>query len=132
MPTVRLLDCAIALTSSATASSSASAAVTRLTSPHSSAVGASMGCPVSSISSARLRPIARDSGTIGVEQNRPILTPGVAKRGPPAGAGATPAGANELAAAGGRRTVHLGDHRLGQPVDALHQFRADVEQPLVE
>ena len=29
---------------------------------------------------ARLRGILRDSATIGVEQNRPILTPGVAKR----------------------------------------------------
>ena len=35
---------------------------------------------MSSISSARLRPIARESGTIGVEQKRPIFTPGVAKR----------------------------------------------------
>ncbi len=36
--------------------------------------------PVSSISIAALRPTARDSATIGVEQNRPRLTPGVAKR----------------------------------------------------
>ncbi len=42
-------------------------------------MAAEIGSPVSSISSARLRPIARDSGTIGVEQNSPILTPGVAK-----------------------------------------------------
>src|ERR1700686_1133968 len=34
--------------------------------------------PVSSISIAALREILRDSATIGVEQNRPILTPGVA------------------------------------------------------
>src|SRR5579859_2928824 len=34
--------------------------------------------PVSSISIAALRGILRDSATIGVEQNRPILTPGVA------------------------------------------------------
>ena len=32
------------------------------------------------MSIARLRPIARESGTIGVEQNRPIFTPGVANR----------------------------------------------------
>jgi hypothetical protein len=53
-----------------------------LISPHSHAVVASIGSPVSSSSSARLRPTARESGTIGVEQNRPILTPGVAKRVP--------------------------------------------------
>ena len=35
---------------------------------------------MSSSSSARLRPTARESGTIGVEQKRPIFTPGVAKR----------------------------------------------------
>ena len=35
---------------------------------------------VSSISIAALRPTARDSATIGVEQNRPMLTPGVANR----------------------------------------------------
>jgi len=34
--------------------------------------------PVSSISIAALRGTLRDSATIGVEQNRPILTPGVA------------------------------------------------------
>ena len=34
--------------------------------------------PVSSISIACLRDTLRDSATIGVEQNRPILTPGVA------------------------------------------------------
>jgi hypothetical protein len=36
--------------------------------------------PVSSISIAALRPTLRDSATIGVEQNSPIFTPGVAKR----------------------------------------------------
>ncbi len=43
------------------------------------AVGAVMGSPVSSICSARLRPTARVSGTMGVEQKSPIFTPGVAK-----------------------------------------------------
>ena len=47
-------------------------------SPHSAAVCASIGCPESSISIARLRPIARDNATIGVEQKSPIFTPGVA------------------------------------------------------
>ena len=37
------------------------------------------GSPVSSICSARLRPTARVSATIGVVQNSPIFTPGVAK-----------------------------------------------------
>ena len=53
---------------------------TRFTSPHSAAVAASIISPVNSISSTRLRPIVRLIGTIGVEQNRPMLTPGVAKR----------------------------------------------------
>ena len=51
---------------------------TRLTNPHSAAVSALIGFPVSSISRARFRPIARVSATIGVEQNSPIFTPGVA------------------------------------------------------
>ena len=44
------------------------------------AVLASINLPVSSISIAALRPTARVSATIGVEQKRPILTPGVANR----------------------------------------------------
>src|SRR5207248_776123 len=78
--TVSGLERAIFSTSSATASSSASAGTTRFTRPHSNAVDAEIISPVRSISSARLRPIARVSGTIGVEQKRPIFTPGVAKR----------------------------------------------------
>ena len=46
------------------------------------AVAAETSSPVSSISRARLRPIARVSGTIGVEQKSPIFTPGVPKRAP--------------------------------------------------
>ena len=38
-----------------------------------------MTSPVSSICSARLRPIARLTATMGVEQNSPIRTPGVPK-----------------------------------------------------
>ena len=41
---------------------------------------ASISSPVSSISIAALRPTARDSATMGVEQNSPMFTPGVAKR----------------------------------------------------
>src|SRR5580698_9518386 len=40
---------------------------------------AETGSPVSSISIACLRGTLRDSATIGVEQNSPISTPGVAK-----------------------------------------------------
>jgi len=43
------------------------------------AVAAEIGSPVSSISIACLRGTLRDSATIGVEQNNPISTPGVAK-----------------------------------------------------
>ena len=43
------------------------------------AVAAEIGSPVSSISIACLRGTLRDSATIGVEQNSPISTPGVAK-----------------------------------------------------
>jgi hypothetical protein len=56
-----------------------SCATTRFTMPHSAAVAASTTRPVSSISIARFRPTARVSATIGVEQNKPIFTPGVAK-----------------------------------------------------
>src|SRR3984893_14103524 len=40
---------------------------------------AEMGSPVNSIAIPCLRGILRDSATIGVEQNRPMSTPGVAK-----------------------------------------------------
>src|SRR5215471_10168470 len=43
------------------------------------AVSAGIGSPVDSISIACLRGTLRDSATIGVEQNRPMSTPGVAK-----------------------------------------------------
>src|ERR1700746_3163676 len=42
------------------------------------ASSAAINSPVSSISMACLRDTLRDSATMGVEQNRPILTPGVA------------------------------------------------------
>src|SRR5438067_2047820 len=45
-----------------------------------SAACAEIASPVSSISSALRDPTARLSATIGVEQKRPIFTPGVAKR----------------------------------------------------
>ena len=52
----------------------------RFTIPNRTASSAETISPVSSISIAALRPTARVSATIGVEQNRPIFTPGVAKR----------------------------------------------------
>src|SRR5262245_25099421 len=52
---------------------------TRLTSPYRAAACADSISPRSSISIACLRGTLRDSATIGVEQNNPILTPGVAK-----------------------------------------------------
>ena len=61
------------------ASRSVPAGTTRLISPISRAVAAGTGSPVSSISIACLRGTLRDSATIGVEQNRPMSTPGVAK-----------------------------------------------------
>ena len=102
-------------------------ATTRFTRPHSSGCGGVDRSPVSSISSARLRPIARDSGTIGVEQNSPILTPG---RREPRGVGRhrEVRRGDQLAAGRGRDPAHLGDHRLREPVDRLHQVGAGVEQ----
>ena len=65
--------------SAATSASSASAGTTRLTSPQATAVVASTGSPVSSISIARLRPTLRTTPTAGVEQKTPMFTPGSAK-----------------------------------------------------
>ena len=56
----------------------APAGTTRLTSPYSAASRADSISPSSSISMARLRGTLRDSATMGVEQKRPMLTPGVA------------------------------------------------------
>src|SRR3954453_2845979 len=47
-------------------------------SPISYALAAEIDSPVSSISIACLRGTLRESATIGVEQNRPMSTPGVA------------------------------------------------------
>ena len=71
---------AICPASAATAPSSSASATTRLTSPSSRARSALTISPVSNISIAALRLTARVSATIGVEQNRPIFTPGVANR----------------------------------------------------
>ena len=63
-----------------TASVSRAAGTTRLTRPKRNASSAPNTSPVSNISMACLEERLRDSATIGVEQNRPILTPGVQKR----------------------------------------------------
>jgi len=94
-------------------------------------VSAAIDCPVSSISSARLRPIARESGTIGVEQNRPIFTPGVAKRCTIGGHHQIARG-DKLTAGRRRHPFDLCDDRLWHTVDGLHELGADIEQALVE
>ena len=87
--------------------------------------------PVSSISIACLFGTARDSATMGVEQKRPIFTPGVAKRASSA-AIAEIAGGDKLAAGGGSDAMHLGDHRLGQGHDGLHQLAAAMEDRVID
>src|SRR5262249_34286865 len=68
------------LRANASASSrSVPGATTRLMRPMRCASSAPTRSPVKSISMACLRATLRESATIGVEQNRPILTPGVAK-----------------------------------------------------
>ena len=85
--------------------------------------------PVSSISIACLRGTLRDSATIGVEQNSPMLTPGVAN------AAALRrdreiAACDQLAAGRARRPLHAGDHRLRQMHDRLHHRGAGIHQLL--
>jgi hypothetical protein len=82
------------------------------------------------MSSARLRPIARESGTIGVEQNSPIFTPGVANRAVSAATARSHAATSWQPAALAMPPIR--DHRLRELVDQLHQLRAELEQPLEE
>ena len=79
--------------------------------------------PVSSISIAALRGTLRDSATIGVEQNRPMSTPGVANLAADGGDRQI-AGRHQLAAGGGGGALHRGDHRLRQVDDLLHHGAA--------
>ena len=85
--------------------------------------------PVSSISIACLRETLRDSATIGVEQNSPMSTPGVAKPASARGDGEI-AARDELAAGRGRDALHRRDHRLGQGDDPLHHGAAGVHDLL--
>ena len=76
---------------------------------------------------ARFGPMARVSGTIGVEQNSPMRTPGVAKRAP-VSAMARSQLATSWQPGGGGDAVHLGDDRLRDRLHGGHQRRARVEQ----
>ena len=80
---------------------------------------------MSSISIACLRGTLRDSATIGVEQNRPISTPG---RGEARGFGGDReiAACHQLAAGGGGDALDRGDHRLRQMHDGLHHRAAGI------
>ena len=60
--------------------SSSAAGTTSLTRPKRNAVAASIKSPESNICMACFCATLRDSATIGVEQNSPMFTPGVAKR----------------------------------------------------
>ena len=117
--------------SASTAASSSAAGTTRLTRPHSSAVDASIISPVNSISSARLRPTARSTGTIGVEQNSPMLTPGVANRAS-SDATARSQAATSWQPGRGRDAVHPRDDGLRDLVQPGHDPHARREQLLVE
>ena len=104
-------------------SSAPPAATTRLTSPKRRASSAPTISPRSSISIACLRDRLRDNATIGVEQNRPICTPGVQNSRFRAGDREV-AARHELAAGRRRDALDRGDDRLRQAHDRLHHRRA--------
>ena len=85
--------------------------------------------PVSSISMACLGATLRDSATIGVEQNRPMWTPGVANFAVLRGDGEI-AARDQLAARRGGGALDRGDHRLRHAMDALHHGAAAVHEVL--
>jgi hypothetical protein len=66
----------------------------------------------------------RDSATIGVEQNSPMSTPGVAKLA--ASGDREIAARDQLAAGGGRYALHGGDHGFRQMHDRLHHRAAGI------
>ena len=80
---------------------------------------------------ACLRETLRDSATIGVEQNSPILTPGRAEGGL-RGSHRQIAAGDQLQAGGGGQSVDFGDHRPGMVDDRLHQRRAGAHRLLEE
>jgi len=65
----------------------------------------------------------RLTATIGVEQNSPILTPGVANRAPSAAIARSHVATSWQPA----DALDGGDHRLRDALDRLHHPRADVE-----
>ena len=87
--------------------------------------------PVKSISKALFRPTALDKGTAGVEQNSPILTPGVPKEAPSSATTRSQAATNWQPRGCGY-ALHLGDYRLGDVVDQVHQADALFENVPVE
>ena len=76
--------------------------------------------PSSNISMAALRDRLRLSATIGVEQNNPILTPGVAKRASLTCHGEI-AGRDELAPCRRGDAIHRRNDRLRRADDRQHQ-----------
>ena len=87
--------------------------------------------PVNNISSARLRPIARCTGTIGVEQNSPMLTPGVANRAS-SDATARSHAATSWQPAAVATPCTFAITGCGHLVQARHHAHAGREQLLVE
>ena len=68
---------------------------------------------------------------MGVEQNSPIFTPGVANHASSDATGEV-AGGDELAARGSRTAGDLGDHGLRNAVHREHELGADGEELVVE
>ena len=114
-----------------TASVSSAAGTTRLTSPTSRAVAASIISPVRSISIAGLRAMARVSATDGVVQNRPTSMPFTPKR-ERSEAIARSHDATSSAAGGGGDFVDLGNDGPRMLDDRAHQPRAHSESVLEE
>ena len=110
--------------------SSSPSGSTRLMRPMACARSAVIASPVSSISMACLRGTARERATMGVEQKRPILTPGRGEARALGGQRQVAAG-DELAAGGGGDAMDPGDDRLGQMQDGEHQLAAAPEDRLM-
>ena len=73
---------------------------------------------------------ARETATIGVEQNRPILTPGVQKVELSVQIARSQLATSWQPAAAA--AVDLGDHRLRQPVDLQHQVGTEPQRRFEE
>src|SRR5262249_43602705 len=106
------------------ASVSLPASITRLTSPIRCASSAETMSPVKSISIACLVATLRESATIGVEQNRPMFTPGVQNLAFFEAIARSQLATSSQAAARRSEAVPGGDDRLGQRDDRLHHAAA--------